>query len=189
MPKHITGSEFIARYKGTTDAVTSTTIAHNRTYAVRKPAAHAVYEHFRVRTFAELLQMRASERRDELLGELMYQSHASYSACGLGSKGTDLTRRTRARSSELATDFTARRLPAAAAAGRSPYSVVKARTRRSSRLPRSITEAMNYTPYIFTGSSSGQRGIRLHQIAQARRLFLISDLSHTEATHLTQAEV
>lgn len=24
-----------------------------------------------------------------MLGELMYQSHASYSACGLGSQGTD----------------------------------------------------------------------------------------------------
>ena len=30
-----------------------------------------------------------TERRLEQLGELMYQSHASYSACGLGSSGTD----------------------------------------------------------------------------------------------------
>ncbi|MBV9229097.1 MAG: GHMP kinase, partial [Chloroflexi bacterium] len=30
-----------------------------------------------------------NEEHLQLLGELMYQSHASYSACGLGSGGTD----------------------------------------------------------------------------------------------------
>jgi hypothetical protein len=42
-----------------------------------------------VRTFAELLRNSKSPRALEQLGELMYQSHASYSACGLGSHGTD----------------------------------------------------------------------------------------------------
>ncbi|HYG79630.1 MAG TPA: galactokinase family protein, partial [Pyrinomonadaceae bacterium] len=82
------GDEFLARYGGTTDTVTR--IDPEKVYAVRVPAAHAVYENFRVRTFAELLQGGAQgERRDELLGELMYQSHASYGRCGLGSAGTD----------------------------------------------------------------------------------------------------
>src|SRR5207248_330892 len=45
--------------------------------------------HFRVRAFAELLTGELTERRLELLGELMYQSHSSYSACGLGSPDTD----------------------------------------------------------------------------------------------------
>ena len=31
-----------------------------------------------------------NERHLTLLGELMYQSHASYGACGLGSSGTDV---------------------------------------------------------------------------------------------------
>ena len=44
---------------------------------------------FGVRTFAQLLAG-DSERRGALLGELMYQSHVSYSACGLGSASTDL---------------------------------------------------------------------------------------------------
>jgi L-arabinokinase len=57
---------------------------------VRQPTAHPIYENFRVRTFADLLHATPNERRRELLGELMYQSHASYSACGLGSEGTDL---------------------------------------------------------------------------------------------------
>ncbi len=51
-------------------------------------AEHPVYENFRVQTFRQLLQ-NATEDSLRILGELMYQSHASYSRCGLGSDGTD----------------------------------------------------------------------------------------------------
>ena len=90
LPESLLGEEFLARYGGTTDTVTS--IEPRRTYAVRAPAAHAVYENSRVQKFAELLRQHPSgslQRERELLGELMYESHASYSACGLGSAGTD----------------------------------------------------------------------------------------------------
>jgi L-arabinokinase len=87
LPERISGAEFLSRYKGTTDAVTR--VAAERTYAVRRPTAHPIYEHHRVRLFAELLKAEASPQGLELLGELMYQSHASYSACGLGSANTD----------------------------------------------------------------------------------------------------
>jgi L-arabinokinase len=88
LPERLAGREFLARFNGTTDAVTQ--VEPERNYAVRLPTAHPIYEHFRVRAFAELLMNAASERCRELLGELMVQSHASYSACGLGSEGTDL---------------------------------------------------------------------------------------------------
>jgi L-arabinokinase len=87
LPESIEGAEFLARYQSTTDPVTR--VAPERHYAVRVPAAHAIYEHHRVRLFAELLGARVNQRNLELLGELMYQSHASYSACGLGSTSTD----------------------------------------------------------------------------------------------------
>lgn len=87
LPERISGAEFLKRYGGTTDAVTR--VDSGKSYAVRVPAAHAIYEHHRVRLFAELLSVKANDRQLELLGELMYQSHASYSACGLGSAGTD----------------------------------------------------------------------------------------------------
>jgi galactokinase len=87
LPERISGAEFLSRYQGTTDTVTQ--IAPERSYGVRVPTAHAIYEHHRVRLFAELMRDASSERRLELLGELMVQSHASYSACGLGSEGTD----------------------------------------------------------------------------------------------------
>jgi L-arabinokinase len=88
VPSTIIGREFLAQYGGITDRVTS--VDPGRTYAVRQPTAHPIYENHRVRLFRALLERGAaaeSERR--LLGELMYQSHASYSACGLGSSGTD----------------------------------------------------------------------------------------------------
>jgi L-arabinokinase len=87
LPEAITGADFLRSYQGTTDLVTR--VCPDQTYAVRVPTAHAVYEHDRVRRFAELLKQAEHERTLALLGELMYQSHASYSACGLGSDGTD----------------------------------------------------------------------------------------------------
>ena len=87
LPERLTGQRFLDQYGGTADAVTH--IDPDCDYAVRMPAAHPIYEHFRVRTFGELLAHPGGERRFELLGELMYQSHASYSACGLGCEGTD----------------------------------------------------------------------------------------------------
>jgi galactokinase len=88
LPEHLLGEEFLARYGGTTDNVT--TIEPGSRYAVRAPAAHAIYENSRVHQFAELLRSWSEgQGKEESLGELMYQSHASYSACGLDSEGTD----------------------------------------------------------------------------------------------------
>jgi L-arabinokinase len=82
------GEDFLKRYGGTTDRITRVDPA--RTYAVRQPTAHPVCEHARVRRFAEILSGRVDEAALEDMGELMFASHASYSACGLGSDGTDL---------------------------------------------------------------------------------------------------
>jgi L-arabinokinase len=87
LPERMSGAEFLERYGGTTDEVTE--VEAGRTYAVRTPTAHPVFEHFRVRAFRELLAPPLTEDRLRLLGELMYQSHASYGACGLGSPGTE----------------------------------------------------------------------------------------------------
>jgi galactokinase len=88
VPATITGHAFLTRYGGITDRATS--VDPNRTYAVRQPTAHPIYENHRVRLFRALLESGAKTEPDRrLLGELMYQSHASYGACGLGSSGTD----------------------------------------------------------------------------------------------------
>lgn len=88
VPLNLRGDEFLALYGGSTDTVTR--INPDQLYAVRQPTAHPIYEHQRVRLFRALLAERPlTEEHLLLLGELMYQAHASYSACGLGSDGTD----------------------------------------------------------------------------------------------------
>jgi L-arabinokinase len=88
LPDTMPGAEFLGRYGGTTDMVTH--VDPGRTYAVRWPTAHPIHEHARVHRFAELLAADPDESALREMGELMFGSHASYSACGLGSDGTDL---------------------------------------------------------------------------------------------------
>lgn len=89
LPDTLDGATFLSRYEGTTDNVTRVDPAHR--YAVRAPTAHPVHEHERVTEWARRLTSSASEwpRDAARLGALMYESHASYSACGLGSTATD----------------------------------------------------------------------------------------------------
>jgi L-arabinokinase len=88
LPRTMKGGEFLQRYGGTTDTVTR--VEPSRIYPVRHPVEHPVYETQRVRLVRALLSRIAMD--DEslgLTGELMYQAHASYTACGVGSDGTD----------------------------------------------------------------------------------------------------
>lgn len=88
VPEELGGAEFLARYGGITDHVTK--IDPQKQYLVRQPTAHPIYEHHRVRLFRALLADPApTDEILRLLGELMYQSHESYGACGLGSSGTE----------------------------------------------------------------------------------------------------
>ena len=87
LPVEMQGAEFLRRYRGTVDPVTAVKPDHR--YPVYQATRHPVYEHARVRRFADLLADWQGGARAEMLGELMYQSHDSYSACGLGSAGTD----------------------------------------------------------------------------------------------------
>lgn len=86
LPERISGAEFLARFGGISDPVTRVEAATE--YMVRAATLHPIYEHARVEEFASCL---ASAGASELtrLGDLMFESHASYSACGLGSDGTD----------------------------------------------------------------------------------------------------
>lgn len=153
LPERIGGREFLRRYRGTTDPVTR--IDPERSYGVRVPTAHAVYEHHRVRLFAELLAAATvGERRLEVLGELMYQSHASYSACGLGSAGTD-------RLAQLVRQAgPGRGLYGARITGGGSGGTVAVLGRRDAvasveSIADRYAEETGYRPYIFSGSSPG----------------------------------
>jgi len=94
LPKTISGKEFLDKYQVSVDNVTQ--IDRARTYPLRASTSHPIYEHHRVTLFKNILAgvnaATQEEERPHLLkkiGELMYQSHDSYSACGLGAERTD----------------------------------------------------------------------------------------------------
>lgn len=88
LPEIITGAAFLDEFGGIEDPISS--VEPGRDYAVRAAASHPIHENFRVNAFRQLLQDEPGDQTARLLGELMYQSHAGYSSCGIGSDGTDL---------------------------------------------------------------------------------------------------
>ena len=89
IPLKMSGEAFLEHYYGTPDVVTR--VNPKQEYALRQPTAHPIYENHRVQLFQSLLRSPfLSDEHLLLVGELMYQSHVSYSACGLGSRDTDL---------------------------------------------------------------------------------------------------
>ncbi|KAL4603331.1 hypothetical protein ACB092_10G116300 [Castanea dentata] len=87
LPESILGETFLEKYADHHDPVT--VIDPKRTYGVRAPAKHPIYENFRVKAFKALLTSATSDEQLTALGELLYQCHFSYGVCGLGSDGTD----------------------------------------------------------------------------------------------------
>jgi galactokinase len=152
LPEEMRGSDFIARYSGITDSISK--IDPARVYKVRRPAAHPVYEHHRVKAFRQLLFSPASEERRILLGELMYQSHGSYSACGLGSSGTDLI------VSLVRAEGPSKGMYGARITGGGSGGTVAVLGRSDAypsirRIVDAYEERIGYRPYVFSGSSDG----------------------------------
>jgi len=87
LPERMSGAEFLEKYQGITDTVTS--VDPDRTFPVFAATKHPIYENARVNRFAEILRNWQSREQAAVLGKLMYESHDSYSTCGLGSDGTD----------------------------------------------------------------------------------------------------
>jgi galactokinase len=87
LPEEMSGDEFLRRYGGTSD--TLTTVEPQRRYPVRAATAYPIHERDRAENFRTLLLEAVDEERLVRLGALMYESHAGYGACGLGSPGTD----------------------------------------------------------------------------------------------------
>ena len=88
LPEEMNGAEFLQRYGGISD--TATAVRPDRHYPVRRGSEHPVGEQARVDRFARLLPTIAHDPdAAQELGQLMYASHQSYTACGLGSDATD----------------------------------------------------------------------------------------------------
>jgi galactokinase len=152
LPEEMSGAEFLSRYSRTTDTVTRVDPA--RVYKIRQPTAHPVFEHDRVKRFRHLLTEPSGEERRKQLGELMYLSHASYSACGLGSDGTDLIVRL-VRGEGPANGLYGARITGGGSGGTVAILGRPDAHQAINRVAERYGEVTGYHPYIFQGSSSG----------------------------------
>ncbi|MQL74864.1 hypothetical protein Taro_007244, partial [Colocasia esculenta] len=160
LPECMLGESFLKTYIDHDDPVT--VIDPKRTYGVRSPTKHPIYENFRVKTFKALLSAATTDEQLSALGELMYQCHYSYNDCGLGSDGTD-------RLVKLVQEMQHRRSPngktslfgAKITGGGSGGSVcvIGRNCVRSSEeileIQQRYKDATGYLPFILEGSSPG----------------------------------
>jgi galactokinase len=149
LPVSISGTDFLDRWNGISDTVTN--VDRNKNYAVRHPTKHPVYENARVRDFAKLLWEPLTDKSLARLGQLMYDSHGSYSDCGLGTHGTDLL-------TELVRG--SRKLFGARVTGGGSGGTVAILGREDAgqeieRITESYEKQIGYRPYVFSGSSMG----------------------------------
>ena len=152
VPRSLSGATFLDRYGGTTDLVTEVDPA--KTYAVWKPTAHPIYEHARVMKWAQILSAPVAP----VLGSLMYRSHTSYSACGLGSDGTDLLVELAREAGEKAGIFGAK----ITGGGSGGTVAVLGRSDAGSRvaeIARAYEARTGRTSYLFEGSSPGAAAV------------------------------
>ena len=90
LPETISGAEILSWGKTHPDPFT--TIRPKVNYRVRACTRYAIEENLRVELFVELARgamHRQAEEPFRQMGELMFQSHWSYSECGLGCQATD----------------------------------------------------------------------------------------------------
>lgn len=94
LPESISGEEFLEHYLLSIDPYTH--IEPAKKYSIKACTSHPVYENERVHHFQQLLMRLQHESNEQQkiatlvkMGSLMYESHESYSACGLGSDRTD----------------------------------------------------------------------------------------------------
>jgi L-arabinokinase len=161
LPEEMSGDAFLARYRGIADSVTS--VERGRRYRVRAPAAHPVFERGRAETFRRLLLLPESEERRLRLGDLMYESHASYGRCGLGSAGTDrLVALVRAEGRGAG-------LYGARITGGGSGGTVAVLGRRDAadaiaRVADAYAQQTGHQPHVFAGSSPGTLAFGRHSI-------------------------
>ena len=124
----------------------------------RIPAAHPIYENARVQRFVQLLdQCETSDNPESYfheLGELMYESHDSYTALGLNSSGTDAIVEL-VRSEGPDAGLFGAKITGGGSGG--TVAVLGDQSSRAAieRVVASYAKETGYPPRIFHGSSSG----------------------------------
>ncbi len=151
LPKEISGAEFLNKYQGITDMVTR--VLPDKNYAVLSPTGHPIDENSRVHQFAELFAGKVNESTAIKLGKLMYQSHDSYTACGLGTGGTETLVELVKASGKLY----GARMTGGGSGGTVAILGEKGADAEIERIAAAYKIQTGSCPYIFSGSSPGAR--------------------------------
>lgn len=155
LPETLTGNTLLAEGKQHPDPFTQ--IRPDAFYHVRACTRYAVEEQQRIEMFVELVRGLSNEPQESgfrLLGDLMFQSHWSYTECGLGCEATDriieLVRQELGEGKLYGAKITG-----GGAGG--TVAVLGARDARASfdRVVNRYAEQQGATPYVFEGSSQG----------------------------------
>jgi galactokinase len=155
LPESIQGDALLAEGKLHPDPFTQ--IRAGAPYPVRACTRYAVEENQRIELFVEMvrgLSTQPSGAGFRLLGDLMFQSHWSYSECGLGSKETD--RLIELVREELGTGkLYGAKITGGGAGG--TVAVLGDKNARASfdRVVSRYAEERDKMPYVFEGSSQG----------------------------------
>jgi L-arabinokinase len=153
LPELMSGAEFLQRYGGITDMVTA--VNPERSYPVYQATRHPVEENARVVEFAALLADWRGGKQAERLGRLMYESHESYSACGLGAMATDAIVR-------LARDTPGLYGAKITGGGSGGTVAVLGRCDAAAAVAEvaaKYAEQSGYAPFVLAGSSAGARRV------------------------------
>jgi L-arabinokinase len=156
LPELISGSEFLALAGYHVDPFTK--VRPNVNYRVRANTRYAVEENARVKLFAELARRGTGFIQ---MGELMYQSHLSYSECGLGCDATDLLVKL-VRGEGAANGLYGAKITGGGAGGTVAILGRKDAHDAFHRVVQLYATIRGQEPYVFEGSSVGADGFGVH---------------------------
>jgi L-arabinokinase len=152
IPTEMSGREFLKRYTGTTDQVTRVDPA--RTYAVQAPTLYPIENNHRAERLRALLQRPISEQTLHEMGQLMFASHAGYTACGLASPATDLLV-SLVRGAPAASGLYGAKITGGGSGGTVAILARSGAGEAIATVARHYTETIGRESYVFCGSSPG----------------------------------
>jgi L-arabinokinase len=155
LPERMPGSEFLRAGQFHPDPFT--TVRPEIEYRVRNCTRYSIEENQRIQLFVELARgaaARPSESAHRLMGELMYQSHYSYTECGLGNEATDLLVDL-VRTQGVGTGLYGAKVTGGGAGGTVAILGRRDADKAFQKVVRAYAQARHIDPYVIEGSSMG----------------------------------
>ena len=149
LPETMTGAEYLTHGQVHVDPFTK--VRADVSYRVRACTRYSVEENGRVRMFAELAR---GGTGFEEMGELMYQSHYSYTECGLGNEATDLLVDF-VREAGIGRGLLGAKISGGGAGGTVVVLGYKGANKQLHRVADRYSAVRGFDSYIFEGSSMG----------------------------------